>query len=78
MVLAAGGAGFIAVKGSLDDAAHRRVYVDRTQAVSPLIEQGTPGEAAVRAVHAPDRERVDVESRRTDEAVPRERQCPVL
>ena len=78
MVVAGGGAGFIAVQGALHDPAHRRVYVDRAQAVNPQIEQLSLGERAVRTVPAPDRERVEVGSQRTDEEAARERQCPVL
>ena len=78
VVLAGADAGFIAVQGALHDPAHRRVYVDRAQAVNPQIEQLSLGERAVRTVPAPDRERVEVGLQRTDEEAARERQCPVL
>ena len=78
VVLAAGGAGLIAVQGALDDPAHRRVYVDRAQAVSPLPEQETLHEGGVRASYAQESERVDIDSRRGGDAAARERQCPVL
>ena len=78
VVLAGGDAGFIAVQGALHDPAHRRVYVDRAQAIDPLIERWRLGDGAVRVVSALEPERVEVESRRTDEVAARERQCPVL
>ena len=77
MVVAGGGAGFIAVQGALDDPAHRRVYVDR-DAMNRPAEQVSLKEGGRPAHHAPGREWVEVESMRADDAAARQRQGLVL